>query len=75
MRTMTIRMLAVGALVAAGLVTTTGLANAAPVDCAALNRGFDWALVNLMTSESYFGDVFYRAALDHYSEQLDSGRC
>jgi hypothetical protein len=41
----------------------------------ALNRGFDWALVNLMTSESYFGDVFYRAALDHYAEQLDSGRC
>ena len=62
-------------VVVAGSGLAVGVADAKPKDCAALNRGFDWALVNLMTADSYFTEILYRGALDHYSSELDAAGC
>jgi hypothetical protein len=69
------RALTVGLVVAAGSGLAVGTADAKPKDCAALNRGFDWALANLIASDGLLTEVIYRGALDYYSDALDAAGC
>jgi hypothetical protein len=75
MRRTIARALTVGLLVVAGSGFAVGAADAKPRDCAALNRGFDWALANLLVADGYLTEAIYRGALDYYSGELDAAGC
>ena len=75
MRRTLVRVVAVGAVVAGALGVATGTAAAEQVDCAKLNRGYDWALANLVVSDGMLSTAFYRSAVDYYAGELDAGKC
>jgi hypothetical protein len=46
-----------------------------PVDCTALDRGFDRGLVDLVASGSYVSDAHYAASLITTAGKLDDVGC
>ena len=46
-------------------MATAGTAAAEQVDCAKASRGYDWALANLVMSDSYVTQAYYRGFEDY----------
>ena len=75
MRAFLLRALMGSALVGGVLMATAGTAAAEQVDCAKASRGYDWALANLVMSDSYVTQAYYRGFEDYYADQMKSGGC
>jgi hypothetical protein len=75
MRAFLVRALVGSALVCAVSISAAGTAAAEQIDCAKASRGYDWALANLVVSDSYITQAYYRGFEDYYDEQMTRGGC
>jgi hypothetical protein len=70
-----VRALVGSALVGGVSIAAAGTAVAEQIDCAKAGRGYDWALANLVTSDSYVTQAYYRGFEDYYADQMERGGC